>query len=419
MEKVLFLLGAYKPLPSANGICVDAIIQHLLSEGKKVYCIAYLKPGLLREEIIDSVKIRRIREPLYLYLYDKSKKEKSIVSSFVLREISKAIDVIKLFSKKKTFPISSQRLVRSFYEMAESIIEENSIDTIIAVNMPIETIKAVALIKKKKHTIRSVAYLLDPINGGVHHKLLRQEETKRTRDFENNYLRMMDVVICQKEHERHFRSQFNERELKAFYFLGVPLLQNKIKNSSNQIKKTNYIAIYAGGIDRKTRNPEYIINVFKHVKNVTLHMYITNDPSCAIEAVGENANIVIHGRISHDELEQRLEEADCFISIGNSQTMQAPSKLIEYMSYGKPIISTFRIENDTSREYMEKYPLGVMLDEHDLDFERQAKAIEGFLASHHDEVTYEMISSFFWQNTPRAFLDAVEEKNNEYKIDRN
>ena len=49
---------------------------------------------------------------------------------------------------------------------------------------------------------------------------------------------------------------------------------------------------------------------------------------------------------------------DILVNIGNISTLQAPSKTLELLSTGKPIIN-FYFTEDTQFEMIEKYPLGL------------------------------------------------------------
>jgi hypothetical protein len=51
-----------------------------------------------------------------------------------------------------------------------------------------------------------------------------------------------------------------------------------------------------------------------------------------------------------------MREADVLVNIGNVTPFELPSKLVEYVSIGKPILNIVRSENDSSVEFLEAYP---------------------------------------------------------------
>lgn len=53
------------------------------------------------------------------------------------------------------------------------------------------------------------------------------------------------------------------------------------------------------------------------------------------------------------------------LNIGNSTNNQLPSKVLEYIGTGKPIISIYNIEDDTSNLYLKKYPNSLLINQKD------------------------------------------------------
>ena len=406
MKNVLFLLGAYEPAPSANGICALMIIEKMKSLGINVSCVANMYQKREKEETIDGVKIRRIDNQLYLQLQEKAKLQKSAIKRFLFSSASVCTDIGRLIIYKNKFPIMSPIRATSYFQEAERLVKEKCIDTVIAINIPIEAIEATMMLKDKYKDLHCIAYLLDPIYGGIHHRFLSEkEELERAQKYEKKVLCCFDKVIVQKEHQSHYTATYTSDELRKVEYLGVPLLSNKIKG--RVARKDNFVAIFAGGVSEKTRNPRYIIEVFKRISNARLKMFITNEHGFVNGYVNGCNNIEIFGRIPHDKLEEEFANADCLVNIGNNQTMQAPSKLIEYMSYGKPIVSTYRISSDTSKEYMDRYPMSIYLDENNSNYDQAAMAIRELVMNESNIISFEELEEIFGEYTPDAFLKAI------------
>jgi hypothetical protein len=56
-----------------------------------------------------------------------------------------------------------------------------------------------------------------------------------------------------------------------------------------------------------------------------------------------------------------MREADILVNIGNDAPYQLPSKVVEYISMGKPILNVAKIEEDSSREFFKAYPVSLCL----------------------------------------------------------
>ena len=67
--KILYILGAYKPRASANGLCSDNIIKNLSLNGHSVTVLANKMHGVLDGEVNnEGIQIFRVRQRLSIRL---------------------------------------------------------------------------------------------------------------------------------------------------------------------------------------------------------------------------------------------------------------------------------------------------------------------------------------------------------------
>ena len=79
------------------------------------------------------------------------------------------------------------------------------------------------------------------------------------------------------------------------------------------------------------------------------------------------------------------------------------------MGFGKPIISTYSIDNEACLPYLKKYPLAFVVDERQSDSQPQAQALRQFIEqSAHKRVPYEQIAPLFYANTPDAYVEEID-----------
>lgn len=99
------------------------------------------------------------------------------------------------------------------------------------------------------------------------------------------------------------------------------------------------------------------------------------------------------------------------MNFGNSNPAMTPCKIFEYMSSGKPVISTAPIENEPGLVYLEKYPVKLVIREYAGDRDADAAALAGFIASARPVGGEELaeLEKVFRLNTPAAFVDAAAE----------
>ena len=148
------------------------------------------------------------------------------------------------------------------------------------------------------------------------------------------------------------------------------------------------------------------MEVFKYVKNATLVMHITNPEDWVLEL--SNPNIEIKGRIPHETVIDVIKASDGVLNIGNSDPIFAPSKIIEYIGFGKPIITSYRIDEDSSLKYMKQYPKALCIDERVKAAREAAAEIDAFLQLQDKPLSFGQLESLYHKNTPAAIADEIE-----------
>ena len=108
-------------------------------------------------------------------------------------------------------------------------------------------------------------------------------------------------------------------------------------------------------------------------------------------------------------LEEAIAKADVLVSVGNRVSRSVPSKLITYISYGKPVVHFSSQKGDVCVQYLEKYPLGLVLREWD-NAETNANKLYEFVEKNRGKmVDFSEISNPFLMNTPSYSADLIED----------
>ena len=129
--------------------------------------------------------------------------------------------------------------------------------------------------------------------------------------------------------------------------------------------------IFAGTLYMKIRNPEFFLSVISKVKDVSLDLFVRKG-ECE-QIINRYAKDNIHREYFVDKakyIDMLKYGYDVLVNIGNVSTLQAPSKMLELLSTGKPIIN-FYFTEDTQFNMIEKYPLGLNIKNGDLDAVRK------------------------------------------------
>lgn len=110
--------------------------------------------------------------------------------------------------------------------------------------------------------------------------------------------------------------------------------------------------------------------------------------------------IIINEYISnHDEYVSELKKSDMLLIIGNMVDNQTPSKVVEYISYGKPIIYIQSIDNDSALKKYSIYPLLCVIP-FDTSINEAVNMIQDFVKKHRESrMDYKSIARLFYNDT--------------------
>lgn len=410
--EILFILGAYKPKASANGICSEKIIKQLIDEGHNVTVISNYYSST-NNSITSNETNYYVKQRMYLRLIDYADNLPPGIKKAFVYKFAYILNKIQLILSCSTWPIISKRTIKRFSETAINQCENKKFDAVIAVYTPIEALFAGKAVKQKFPDIKFYPYFLDSLSGGYGPRFFSKETIiNRGLTLEKEVFSLADKAIIMKSSYSH-HVKYNSEYLDKLCVLDIPML-SKVSSSESETKNRSDSKIkllFVGSIAKKIRNPDSLIAALLKVNRSDLYCEFIGNIDC-LEAFNElkksyKSRLQISGFISHDALQNTMAQADVFINIGNSFPNMVPSKIFEYMSYGKPIISTYSIENEPSIEYLEKYPLALLLNDKNSP-EHNAQEIESFLASiSNKNIPFSDLREIFYLNTPEAFLREI------------
>lgn len=404
--KILYILGAYKPRASANGICSDNVLHELVEQGNEVTVIANRMYDYPKYSEEDGLKIYRVRPRFSYWLSDWGKCHKN---KFAIKAAA-LMNKIKLIATNFTWPVVAPLYTYRFYKKAVGLHKKEKFDKVIVVYAPVDSLLAGYKLKKRFPEIKFYPYFLDSLSGGYGPKVFSKDKIiNRGLKIENKVFPLAEkVFVMQSSQEHHMK--YNEKYKDKLCFLDIPSLK-KMNAEHKKSDGSEIKCVFVGSLLANIRNPQTFITAVEQVKNEKVFYEFVGVGDCKAmfsrlsELVGNR--LVFTGFMAHDKLKKKYSEADFLINIGNSVSTMVPSKVFEYMSYGKPIISTYDIEDEPSKKYLEKYPLALLLSG-ETSPEENAKKIESFINENLGKtVAFEDLTEMFYLNTPEAFVAEV------------
>lgn len=384
MKNVLILTSAYSGIVGASGICTRMLVDELKNRGYNVWIIAY-DTGVEEENV-------------YNISYGTGNERKNGIISVYTR-------IKQLF-----FPHMNNQIEAEFAKKSLEICKLHNIDTLICVYFPLESISVLRYIKKCFASIKTVVYELDSVGDGIFSSSKLNLLAKRRYEiWMNNNYKYADLIIIMNCHQKYWENVFGKKNANKFMLADIPILCNRIKNYKKSKIPT---MLYAGLLSMKYRSPQCLLMIFDELTKcikTRLEFYSKGDCERLISSYIEgNSMIFNHGYVEPDVLDEAINRADVLVSIGNRVSNSIPSKLITYFSYGKPVIHITSKVEDVCVEYVNKYPLGLVLYENVSPKENALKICSFFKDCIGKSVSYSEVSSSLYMNTPKYSVDLIE-----------
>lgn len=378
---LLVIVNRYVPDNNPGG----KIIANLLSELQNDYCIDLITAKETDQyadhEIINGVNVYRV--PTYgLKKSRRLKKREKLIAdrspfAFFYRLYNLVVSELEILLHRD-FRYMPFGYVKGLY-YRES--KRKHYDAIVTLSHPFYIQMFMTKLDKKK--ARWTAIMTDPHadNIGVAE---RPRERKDNTDQEYALLKKCDVVITQKEIIDSIHYSPLKEYLYKVHVLPLPILRFRDTVSSTKKPDGKIHIVFAGRFYYDARNPEKMLRIFNSMNtDIVLDLY-SNGCEDIVEKYRSDA-IISHGMVDNDTLENVYMNADLLLNIGNSTETQVPSKVLEYISWRKPIINLITIDNDTSVSFFEEYSLSITLRINDLEYENVAKSIIEFSKKHFRE----------------------------------
>lgn len=345
MSRIVFL-SRFFAVMSANAVCVGNVADELRKMGNEVDIISY-------EEKAENADSRGIH-----IIANTSAPEKSICR--------RAKNIVNIVCGNISCNFDKD-LAELYYEKLCQMHKISPIDTVVGVHFPFESVQALIKFKRKYQNVKAVIYELDSAVDGIRMSKIPIFYNKAVEKWLSEKYEIADTVIVMKSHEEYWKGKFEKRFGDKLKIADIPVLTEKPQNKQQEKKQASMI--YSGLLDKKYRSPSYLLSVLRELsKKIEFEFSFYSKGNCEEKiksAVNEIEGIRRCGYVSQEKLEQVTENADILVNIGNSVSKSVPSKMIAYMSYGKPIIHFSSQKDDICKEYLYRYPLSLVIDQTD------------------------------------------------------
>ena len=169
------------------------------------------------------------------------------------------------------------------------------------------------------------------------------------------------ILVTTKETLEIYKNNFNLNDNKIKVI--PPMLSfnynlNNVKN--NLISQNAYNILYLGTLYSDIRNPNKIINFLEKISilyKIKLNLTFLGNYNDIIINDFENDlfSLKMIPEVNRESTLNWLNKTDILLNIGNLNSFQLPSKLVDYVATGKPILNFSYIVNDSSENFLKNY----------------------------------------------------------------
>ena len=347
-KKILIVTHQFLPQVSPRTTRWSLLIDELINKGNEVTVLSGTDP----ENIEKNYKILYFGNKQFSSNVNKIRQNSQDSSNNSIKKISYSIlkKIYRFLFKTFSWPDYAMFWAFTVYKNRKRI--ENDFDIIISVSLPF-TSHLCAHILKKRINAQWYMDIGDPFTL----KIYSPENNKIIYSYLNKlferkfYQNASKIIFTHNEVAELHKEKFNIDSSKIVIGHPIALLNNDIiKNSLSFNYKDNPLKIgYFGAFTKSVREPNnYILNIANFFGDNIVHEWYINEESkkyfSLINDVAYHQFFDILPR--KQALEVMVNKIHILLSIGNFNKYQMPSKVIEYLSLGKPVLHYAEIIDD-------------------------------------------------------------------------
>lgn len=221
---------------------------------------------------------------------------------------------------------------------------------------------------------KKVLYLMDPpaavSNGtGTPYRNRRLKKTLAAQDV------ILTTPFIRQALAEHGYGQLDQKIISV----GFPLIEEH--DISRQRRNDGRIhLLFCGWLYSDIRSPKYFLEILSRLDERFAVTFMGRECEKLTERfhVQTKAELIALPQQPYEAALQAMADADILINIGNSVPVHMPSKTLEYINTGKPIVNFYKLEDCPTLYYTKRYPLCLNLSEEDPDLDAAAARFQQF-----------------------------------------
>lgn len=365
MKRVAIISDMYYPDMSSPSAVIDKYVQSMKGENYEfhIFTITYEKNFLpLQEKYVKVHYIHSFMSSIRAWCVCHARTGRlAAIAKLGLKILSIRTALLAQYK----YPLANSWEIHDYLKLFSRVSLIVKFDAVISVSNTIFSQFTAKRIKEIWPEIRWITFFTDPFTDHyIYYPILKNKSKLRHRHYidEMNIYNSSDYNMLTPELYKRALAEFHQPTNKTFLISFVLSdIRKLVAPPPISIEEKVVKVIYAGAIYKKIRNPELVLSVFSQLDDIILDLYTKGNECNDILARYQSEKIHSYPCANRsDYLRMICYEYDILINIGNESTLQTPSKPLELLSTGKPIINFYKVK-DSQYELFERYPLGLNL----------------------------------------------------------
>lgn len=230
-------------------------------------------------------------------------------------------------------------------------------DVIVANSMPFEPLEIASLFGKKKPV---VYYKMEPVAHYIY-----PDDYEKGKQKEEEWDNQASAIVMTDLIYKYYQQYAKPENIRKVVVAQFPCVIDRGEQESAQIGDKGCNLVYVGKFYKDNRDPQYLFSLMEALADKGIHLIIAGStyhsrlPKEVIEKYFTNKlpYITYLGELPAEKADALLRDADILVHQGNKVPDMMPSKILDYISSGKPILNIYSIDDCPTLPYLEKYDM--------------------------------------------------------------
>ena len=280
-------------------------------------------------------------------------------------------------------------------------------DAVIATCSPYYPLKLAAEISK---IVPVIYYKIDPVATAPLSNTLNKDTKLVTIENEIAWDTCASRIITTDVIFKYYNQLPTKVNSDKVVLLNYPnIVERQLSNQANNsivdsFDKTKINLCFIGTFYSDIRNPQYLLDLMDKLRNTSIVLHILGRLGDCTAMIDEyrscHSNVIYHGVVPPTVADDIMLQSDILVHVGNAEDAYMPSKILDYISTGKPIINLCKIPSCPTLALMERYPLGITIYEYaDMTEEILSQLVSFCNENKGKSISFEKISKIYYDST--------------------